>query len=384
MNTNSKTIEQILISWGRAQQSLPQNHEVLKDRLLASLNIATTAAKPEARAMAGPLWLSLTFAGLAIIAFIILSPGNERLVTPQSSLNQTLQVDSSTTDSAPPTAGSPLAGSINESMPQSSYKMAPEIYPLPTPEVPSADTREFLKTDYSASLKTRHVSELTERLQTTVRGFGGRIDSSNSSEKFGYVNFVVPASRFDAFRNEVKTFVGAKFLTEQISSQNLLPEKRSIEDQQIKIQKLLSELNSNRDQLTATHNKAVSLLQGQINAINKQLETVQDENQRQALFNQNRSLKARLADENSRYTQALNSFDAQIKNARDRLDGVNQQNGDLLDSVATVRGAISLSWISAWDVIELYIPINYLVALGLVIAAISTYFFRRKSRLILS
>src|SRR3989344_8448981 len=84
-------------------------------------------------------------------------------------------------------------------------------YPYPNPDVPVTDTREFLKTYYSASMRTRDVPVLTRRVETTVRGYGGRIDQESSSAQYGYVNFALPQSKYDAFRTELEGFVDSRF-----------------------------------------------------------------------------------------------------------------------------------------------------------------------------
>src|SRR3989344_2652461 len=67
------------------------------------------------------------------------------------------------------------------------------------------DTREFLKTSYSATLKTRDVPEMAKEVKNAIRDVEGRIDNINSSEKYGQISFVVPKSRFEEFRSAVES-----------------------------------------------------------------------------------------------------------------------------------------------------------------------------------
>ena len=105
-------------------------------------------------------------------------------------------------------------------------------YPYQNPDVPITDTREFLKMYYNASMRTRDVPALTRKVETTVRGYDGRIDSESSSGTYGYVSFAVPQTKYDSFRAELEGLVGSRFLSVNISSQNLLSQKVSIEEQQ--------------------------------------------------------------------------------------------------------------------------------------------------------
>lgn len=155
--------------------------------------------------------------------------------------------------------------------------------------VPVTDTREFLKTDYNATIRTRDISTLTRRIETTVRGFGGRIDSSNSSQKWGSVSFVVPAGKFDSFRDEIESLTDARFITTEIRNENLLPQVRNIE--------------ANGDWLAA-------------------------------------------------------------------------QN--VVNQIMTVRGTISLNWISIWDIIQLYVSGSWIIVILLCVALISYLFERRR------
>jgi hypothetical protein len=84
--------------------------------------------------------------------------------------------------------------------------MPPNYYPTPSPiqNLSVTDTREFEKTYYEATMRSREVQTLTKRIETTVRGYAGRVDQTSSSALSGFVRFVVPAARFDEFRTELE------------------------------------------------------------------------------------------------------------------------------------------------------------------------------------
>jgi hypothetical protein len=249
-------------------------------------------------------------------------------------------------------------------MMDASNRYYPYPYPYPGTDVPVTDTREFLKIYYSAQMRTRDVPALTRRVETTVRGYEGRIDSQSSSEKYGYVSFALPQARYDAFRTELEALVGSRFLTVNISSQNLLSQKVSIEEQQNQADSALADYKAARARLVAAHTAAVQALEAKINAVET---SVSD----RTLF------ERQLATENASYTKQLNYADANIKYAQDWVKGVKTQDATLLANVATVTGTVSLSWISLWDIALLYLP-GYWIPV--IFAALTMLSYRRDRR----
>src|SRR3989344_1891844 len=264
-------------------------------------------------------WLSLVFLALAIITFFISSGGTLDRV-------RTLSIGSSDSLLVP------------QAPSEYQDEIMPDSYPIPPRygygDFSVTDTREFLKIGYHATLRTRAVQELTRRVETTVRGFSGRIDQIASSQKSGYVSFVVPKSKYEAFRDELESFVGPRFLSINISSQNLLPQKISIEERQKQTEENLATLNADRKKLVSTHAQTVASLQTQIDADAVQLATLRAQTttdpaqqaqittQIETVFIDQANLKVRLTDENATYKQQLNSLDADIKYAQAELEGV--------------------------------------------------------------
>lgn len=249
-----------------------------------------------------------------------------------------------------------------------------------TPDI--NDTREFNKTSYSAAMKTRDVQGLTRRVETTIRGTGGRVDQTNSSPKSGYVSFVIPASKFDSFRGELESLVDSRFLEVSISSQNLLPQKQEIEANQEHTTESLEELQASRAKLVSDHNKRVASLQAQIDSDQEELDIlmrapVPDQIQMSVFLDDITNLRAQLAAENSSHAAQLADSDARIKSVQGRLENYNQQDENLMDDVATVNGSVSLRWISLWEFVQLYIPAWAIAALLLVCAIIAQLWHRR-------
>jgi hypothetical protein len=266
--------------------------------------------------------------------------------------------------------------------------------PVPPPgtsgEVPATDTREFLKTNFNAEIRTRDVQELTRRAETTVRGFDGRVDQTSSSEKHGYIRFVVPASRFDEFRAEVESFVDPRYIRIDIGTENLLSEKRSIEEQQATADSYLSQLQSERSALTASHDRALKDLQATSAAYSAQLAQIRattpaDDEERaqlqieeQGMLAKIASVNAQIASEQKAYTAQSASLDSSIASAQTAVKAVKTQDQALLDSVATVEGSISFEWISYWEIAQLYLPGYWIPGIIALIAVLAYYFERRK------
>jgi len=244
-----------------------------------------------------------------------------------------------------------------------SKTLYPYPYPYPNPDAPITDTREFLKVYYNASMRTRDVQELTRRVETTVRGSDGRIDQESSSPQYGSVSFAIPQSRYDAFRTELESFVGNRFLSINISSQNLLPQKLSIEEQQKQADTALTDYRAARQRTVNVHANTAQSLKSKIDADTAQLLVLRAQTQTpqtlaeiQAVTDDRTALQQRLVSENASYTAQLNNADRNIKNAEDWQKAVQTQDKTLLDNVATVTGTVSIQWISLWDTVLLYLP----------------------------
>lgn len=261
-------------------------------------------------------------------------------------------------------------------------------YPYPNPDVSANDTREFLKVYYNAAMRTRDAQGLTRRVETTVRGYDGRIDAESSSPQSGYVSFVVPMSKYDAFRTELEGLVGSRFLTVNISSQNLLPQKQSIEEQQKQADSTLADYKAARQSIVNAHASVAKSLQAQIDAdaqtlvaLRAQPPTPQIQAQIQVVSDDWASLKQQLANENASYAKQLSNADANIKYAQDWQTAVKTQDAALLDNVATVSGTVSIQWISLWDMAQLYLPGYWIPAIFAALTVLSYLSDRRRFKI---
>jgi hypothetical protein len=328
---------------------------------------------------------------VTLSTFIAVARPNGRYVTPYYSIGGGVMEDSGDSRVVPqPITNAPTKGSGVSNAPMQDQMGTGVYYPQPYPpqsqEVPATDTREFLKTYYNASMSTRDVQGLTRRVETTVRGYDGRVDQESSSPKYGSISFAVPQSKYDAFRTELEGLVGSRFLSVSISSSNLLPQKLSIEEQQKQADTSLANYQAARQKIVSTHSSTVVSLQSQIDAdaqrladLRAEIQTSEILAQIQAVSDDQASLKTRLANENASYKGQLANADANIKNAQDWQKGVQTQDKALLDNVATVTGSVSIQWIGWWDLIRLYLPGYWIPFIFLVLTILSFVRDRRRA-----
>ncbi|OHA17734.1 MAG: hypothetical protein A2664_03935 [Candidatus Taylorbacteria bacterium RIFCSPHIGHO2_01_FULL_46_22b] len=319
-------------------------------------------------------WLTIVLTILAIGTFVAVARPSMRYAVPMGTSVGVMEDSPNSGVSYPTAAGAPTRdGSLY-------YP-----YPYPNPDVPVTDTREFLKVYYNTSMSTRDVQGLTRRVETTVRGYDGRIDQQSSSPKYGSVSFALPQGKYDAFRAELESLVPSRFLTINISSQNLLPQKQNIEEQQKQADTTLSDYKTARQKLVNAHASKVQSLQSQIDADTQQLVTLRAQTetpqlliQIQSVSDNVASLKKQLVNENASYTLQLNEADRNIKYAQDWQKAVQTQDQTLLDNVATVNGTVSIQWISYWNIARLYLPDYWIPFIFAVLAFFSLLFDRRR------
>ncbi|MCR4333712.1 MAG: DUF4349 domain-containing protein [Patescibacteria group bacterium] len=303
-------------------------------------------------------WITIVLALLAVITFFAVSNPSAQYATRMGFGGGMMEY--SDTKAVPPNSGGGVPmmdGSVTSS---AGAMMRPDYYPYPypSPDVPVSDTREFLKIYYNATMQTRDVPALTRRVETTVRGYDGRIDNESSSDKYGYVSFALPEAKYDAFRAELEDLVGSRFLKLDISSQNMLSQKVSIEEQQKQADQALADYTTARQKIINAHAGTVQSLQAQIDDANttESAKTL---------------LQVQLAKENTAYTQNLSNADANISYAKTWQKAVQTQDATLLANVATVNGTVSIQWISFWDIALLYLPGYWMPTIFAILALLS-------------
>ena len=249
--------------------------------------------------------------------------------------------------------------------------MPPDYYPYPPDngQPTIKDTREFLKTDYNATIRTRDVSTISSRAQTMVRGYGGRLDSAATNERYASLSFAVPQNRFDQFKIELKSLVGKRFYTEAVVVQNMLGQKQNIEEQTAANSSTLASVIKDKTDLTKKHSATVKNITYSLNVANQNIARLNAEAaattdparllaitaQRAAEQTKLRSLQASLASENKNYEYRLAELNNQIEYYNSQAETLAKQDQTLVDSVATVNGTIFIQWISISDLVDIYV-----------------------------
>lgn len=379
---NRQTIHDLFTDWGKNRQETPENNYTLKSEMLGKLpygEIKTPVRSPLP-------WFSFALTAVAILIFVGSLVGTQNMAG-----IKTIGIANNSQDTYKPASASigSSAEYSQKTVPDSSYR-----YPeYPPTEVPISDKREFIKTDYYSSLRTRHIEEVKTKIEIAVRGFGGRVDTSSSAERYGYVSFAIPANQLPLFKEEIISLVGEKFYKEQLSSVNLLPQKQSIEEQQSYTQNALNSLKSEQTLLAKNHNSVISSYQLRVNTLNgeiNQLETellTASQQRKTEIASRIASIRVEIntllqdwSNENKTYQNKLSSVDSKIKNTENSLEYIKKQDSNLVESVQTVNGSVALNWISLWEMSDTYAPGPLVAWIILIIAIISYLWYRRYSK----
>lgn len=236
----------------------------------------------------------------------------------------------------------------------------PNSYPYQngTPDI--TDTREFLKTSYSAQIQTKDVADKVRDVKNAVRDVDGRIDNFSSSEKYGYVSFVVPKDKFDDFKDEVELLVHKKLYTENVSSQNLLGQKQGIEEQKSSLETRLAQLEKQKKDLDAQYAATLT---------------------HYAVSEQDVEVRNNLIKEETRlYTEKSGILQGQINQTRRMLEGNAKQDTQFTNNIETVNGVVNVNWVSNWEMVKIFSPIHpTIIIIVLVITLI--WFLNRKAYL---
>jgi hypothetical protein len=89
-------------------------------------------------------------------------------------------------------------------------------------------------------------------------------------------------------------------------------------------------------------------------------------------------LRNRLRSENDNFSGNLYWNSYNIQSSEGNLVNLDKQDRNLIKTVATVRGTLTLSWIGIWEIIDAYIPL-YWFAIFLMALAVIFYFIHRKN-----
>lgn len=276
----------------------------------------------------------------------------------------------------------------------SAPSMMPDIFPYQNETSSVKDTREFMKVAYGAEIKTRDVKDAMRDVKSAIDSADGRIDNINETTKYSYVSFVVPKSNFNNFKDEIESITNEKLITENSSSQNLLGQKQSIEQQKQTATDALTELQKRQKNLTAQHTQTINNLQKELTAVQNQIIAVRAtisatsnpdtlatlRNQEYNLSQQEISLKQSLNGENASYAINNQNLKNQISDTNAQLENIGKQDVAFTDNVETVNGYISVNWISLWDMAKIFSPIHpgWIIV---ILTLLAWYYLSRKNYL---
>jgi len=235
--------------------------------------------------------------------------------------------------------GAPMMEKVGNMIYPDYYRQNPDI----------TDTRQFLKTSYSADIKTRDVKDIVRDVRGIIRDVDGRIDNSQESEKYSYVSFVVPTSKFEAFRDEIESLTYAKLITVNVSSENLLGQKQSIEEQTRSATSTLANLEKQKKALTTRHNQTLAGMNAELDTLQNQVPypTERADTIKQSIDNENKSYNS----QNQNLTNQIDAYKATIT-------WIEKQDTQFGNNIETVNGYISVNWISYWQMARIISPIH--------------------------
>jgi len=290
-------------------------------------------------------------------------------------------------------------GPITNNYPTAAMMPVPSPYPpyRDTQTSSISDTREFLKTNFGADIKTRDVPAVVTNVKNIIKGADGRIDSISSSDKSGRISFVVAKSKFDDFKIEIEAITNKKLYSETVSSQNLLTQKQNIEEQAKNASTSLADFQKQESDLLIQHNKINDSINSQLLKIGNALiavranlanvssttdpETVLSwKNQQTSLVSQDAIQRSNLNTEYKDYYNQKQKLDTLIANANKAIVDVAKQDNQFTDNVETVNGTVSVTWVSVWEIINIYSPINPIIIIVVLVLIVLIY-LRRKGYL---
>jgi len=270
------------------------------------------------------------------------------------------------------------------------------------------DTREFTKKSFNATLKTREVEDTSKKVEVLIKGMDGRIDSSSISEQYGNISFVIPKSNLDDFETQLRTYTNAKFYSQSISSQNLLNEKQNLERNQGETKNSISALTTQQKQAETDYTASSKVIKTEINTKNSQLTALKNNilkkesdlssatstiiqadlyNQLALLRQNEQNLIQNIQIARSNLDNLTTTFKLQMSSLGFSLDQQNNTLANLateedtfFDKIETVNGYVSINYVSVWEMLDIYSPINPIIILFVLAFIIRIYFLSKKEK----
>lgn len=248
------------------------------------------------------------------------------------------------------------------------------------------DTRSFIKKTFSANIRTREVETVANKIESLITDKNGRIDSSDISDEYASISFVIPKSELSDFKDELKTYTREKLYTQRTSSQNLLGEKKDLEREQGVSNTIKTNLEAQKKQVEADFIKSSSDLKVRISSKNTQLKNTNSEiakkdtllaeevdavtianitsekgillTRKVSLTNEIQTLTNELSNVTSNYNVQISTLVANITNQVNVSTNLGTQTESFLDKVETVEGSVVVQNITYLQLFDTYSPIS--------------------------
>ena len=386
-----KNINEVFENWGKENQKLPEKNLLIKNEILSKISFSVEGYRKNEEGRKPLPWVFMAFATLAVIIVVgnlgatAFSPQKNEYTIPPVVGSQGQVLRNQASDISNKNISGESTGSSAIALPG-----VPSYYPYPDQNV-GTDTREFLKINYNATIKTRDVGDTVLKVENIVRGSAGRVDGLNSGEKYGYVSFSVPASQFEMFRSQIKNITNVKLFIEETNSTNLLPEKQQIEKDQTQVEKSITDLKKQKAQLNSSHTQIIDSYNYRIYELNRENGLLQVEWQTATparrieitarlaqILQEKNNLEANISNENAIYQNKVSIINQNLKNAGVDLQNVQTRNQDLINNVSMVNGTISITWVSLFELVGIFFS-WYWIALILAALAVISYWRYRVS-----
>jgi len=375
-----QNINEVFRKWGKEKQELPKDNVSLKEEILAKVPFSVDGYRNLNKKKKSLPWFPMAFATMAILVLI----GNTGFQRKNYENNAVMPFNLSSVEMKQTRETS---GSYKDNLKMKSEDFVHSVQNVIT------DTREFLKTNYRATIKTRKIVDMADKIGVMVRGFGGRINSISSGGKTGHISFSIPADQFEMFRSEIKRLTNARLFVEEKSSTNMLPQKQVLEKKYEQVGNSITDSKNEKAQLTKNHSQVVDSYNSRIKGLDEEVRLLQIEwsnvdynrtleiNSRLTqIQEEENALQTSLATENKNYNNKLNSINQKLKALGNDLENVEQQDENLVDDVSMVDGTIYLEWISLWKLVDMFTPGPLLAWILVIIAGVSYWRDRRSMR----
>lgn len=266
-------------------------------------------------------------------------------------------------------------GIVNTSV----YSDAPRVY-YDQLKSDITDTREFIKKSFSATIKTRDVEAVARKTEILIESVGGRIDSSNinTDENTYYgpsanFSFVIPKDNLNKFQDELRTYTWARLYSQNISSQNLLGEKQDLEASRKYTNTEIDKIAKDKDAVKSRYYKDYNILKSQLVAKQAELTVIKNEELYKTLSIDIDMLNGRISALTQNFKKDMTALGASLEDQNQIIDNLDVADTKFNNKIETVEGNIYVQSVSAWDILNIYSPINIIYIIAGILIIVKLY-----------